>query len=826
MSIVLKHIYKNIMEYKFRNGLVILSLVISTMVIYFNFTIKEDLMEQYKSVLQGSYQDYDYYLYKANVDEEDSYFEIHDLNVTGLNIKKYFALNRVLGTYGFRENISTVYLYGTDLKQLINDQLIVLNQSSMNLETEEKNQIIISERVAKQYHIELEDELVIETQIGRVKMKVVGIADIKGLYLQEGSRMMLMAAKSTTDSINANKTKVRGIYVSLEEGMDSNEFLKEFEEKNKGFTGKKLVDEGFINAELQMVNQLLLFVLAAVIIMVFYLNRCIIKISIAKRMPVIGTVRSIGATKFFMNLLLVVENILYGLIGGSLGILISKLARQPMLRMFSSYGNRIKNVDIHYKVNTPYAIVAIVLVIGLQVFISIFEILKINGRTIKEVIFNTIDTKVEHSKVNIIVGFILLAGAVILYITNTKYHLIIACLTFILEVVGAICLIPMGTTILSKFFVAINGKLFGASSQLASKNIANNKSVQSSIILITVMLSIMVTIAIVAGSINDAFENVNSTFEGDIQLSNLMKDAEEYHRIQEIDGIQSLTFVYYNFSDYIVNGENKKIGLFGFDTEMVGIKDLSGRIGNLSEEEALIDEFYGMRNNIKVGDTVEISGKNMQTIVLKIVGYIDASSFTSSRNVLLLSETNYIQKISPIPICIQVKTEGNTDEIKKKLTTDLVGTGIVIQTVSEFLKNNKQSIDSMLSMFSIILGMAAMLAILGVISNQLIGFLQRKKEYAILYSVAMSKRQLRMMVFFETVNTFFVGCLFGGILGVFLSKTLEQMLFSIGEYVNVNIDIKMMFAMVFGMFVFLVMINLLSLRRIAQLNVVEEIKYE
>lgn len=59
------------------------------------------------------------------------------------------------------------------------------------------------------------------------------------------------------------------------------------------------------------------------------------------------------------------------------------------------------------------------------------------------------------------------------------------------------------------------------------------------------------------------------------------------------------------------------------------------------------------------------------------------------------------------------------------------------------------------------LGLSVVLSVFGLMNNQIIGFIQKKKEYAVLYSTSMSKKQLKIMVLFEVLGTFFCGCIFG-----------------------------------------------------------------
>ena len=119
-------------------------------------------------------------------------------------------------------------------------------------------------------------------------------------------------------------------------------------------------------------------------------------------------------------------------------------------------------------------------------------------------------------------------------------------------------------------------------------------------------------------------------------------------------------------------------------------------------------------------------------------------------------------------------------EMKEDLRKALAGTNTYIQTKTEFIDNQRNQTNSILGMVEAMLGLSVILSLFGLMNNQIIGFIQKKKEYAVLYSTSMSKSQLRVMVLFEVLGTFICGCLIGMELSIWLTGLLEQVLSSIG----------------------------------------------
>lgn len=827
MKIILKHIVRNILENRLISFLVICSLVVSTIVIYLNMVIKNDMMLQYKSMLEGTYQDYDTYIYKSNSNsEKDKYFDLKDLDLTGLKADRILGLTRASGVANFNGRLTSVNLYGMNLKLLLDNNLLVLEQTSEQFNPSSEKQIIISSKVAEQFELSLDEEFTVSTMAGEEKMTVGGIAGIKGFYLNENSTIMVFASPQYVGKLNGMGNKVYGVYAQSDGSVKQESFLEQFKSNNDHYTYRTLTDEAAIQAELETTNQLLLIVLAAVVIMVFYLNAGNTKIILAKRMPAIGTIRSIGATRLSMDMILIAENALYGLFSGIIGVVIGISLKEPILSAFSSYGSSTSNLNVPYVFNVWHVIVAIGLTMGFQVLVSLYGILTAGSKSIRETIFNTPHTKAATSKVRSLLGISLLFVACILYFGNREYNPAISVLSFILILAGTILLIPLLLCGASKVLAKIAGRVLGAPAQLGSKSLASNKTTQSSIILVTVTLSIMLTVYLTTISVNNVFKHVGETFEGDIQLTGISEQAEAYTHLNSVEGVVSLQAVYYNFEIFAVNTNRMNIGIFGIDKEMMGIKDISRRMGKLSEGEALIDKQYGIRNHLKMGDTLIVKSDRVKEFTVQIVGYIDSGHFTSSRNVLVLSQSEYKKKISPVPSCIEVETTGDIKKAKESLIQALAGTGVAVQTVDEFLANNKNQVDSLFMMVSLILGLSVVIAFTGVIMNQMIGYMQRKKEIAVLYSVGMSKSLINRMVISETAFTFIIGCLSAGVLGTFLAKALQQILYGIGEYVDIGIDKTAILMFLTGMFIFLMLTTVLTVRKIIEIDVVQEIKYE
>ena len=95
--------------------------------------------------------------------------------------------------------------------------------------------------------------------------------------------------------------------------------------------------------------------------------------------------------------------------------------------------------------------------------------------------------------------------------------------------------------------------------------------------------------------------------------------------------------------------------------------------------------------------------------------------------------------------------------------------------MDEYIAEQLNAINTIIQALfaSVFLGSA--IIVFGIIGNLIVSFIQRKREYAVMYSVCMSKRQLVHMLFWEmlfsSVSILFVSVISGFALSNFLSKS-------------------------------------------------------
>lgn len=259
------------------------------------------------------------------------------------------------------------------------------------------------------------------------------------------------------------------------------------------------------------------------------------------------------------------------------------------------------------------------------------------------------------------------ASLVINYL-NTKMQLLPTIISIILLIVGVANIVPLIMRIMSKVLAAISKKIGWATGVIASKNIGYNKMIISSSRLIVVAVSLILSIITVSSSITEMFNSFRYVVgdDYDIVIQNIEKSSKEYEKLLEIDGVTKLEYMYSAWDDNTTYNNGKKFNtnpiIVGQDETRKYIKELDYKIADLKYDDILIDEKLAENNNIKVNDTLKIElGTLNKELEFKVVGLINSTYFTTSRNVIVINLESFKENIMDVPMQVQLGVEEGKD---------------------------------------------------------------------------------------------------------------------------------------------------------------------
>ncbi len=347
-----------------------------------------------------------------------------------------------------------------------------------------------------------------------------------------------------------------------------------------------------------------------------------------------------------------------------------------------------------------------------------------------------------------------------------------------LALIGVFVLLPL----LSRPVVALVGPLLrglgGTPGKLAQQNaVRNPRRTAATAAALTIGLTLVTGLTVIGASVSDVVDRaVTSSMKADyiVSAANSMNLSDQVPaQIAKAPGVAAsspMTAAYWE-----LDGTTKSItGLDAASFEqLVDIKLTSGSAAALGQGQLLVDEDVAKKFNVTAGSTMTVSYPDDSTGRLTVGGVYRTGGMLGP---VLLANTE-IAKHEPKPYIADVLVKGKdgaTDALKQSLK-DATGANPVIEVKSrqDVRDDFSQTITFALNLMYGLLGMAVLIAILGVINTLAMSVFERKREIGMLRAIGLDRRGVKRMVRLESVVISLFGAGIGLLLGCFIAWAIN-----------------------------------------------------
>jgi len=550
-------------------------------------------------------------------------------------------------------------------------------------------------------------------------------------------------------------------------------------------------------------------------------------------LPIIGTFRSIGATKRMTDLVLLTESIAYGVAGGALGCILGIGVLNIMMNMMLIESDRAAGFAAAVQYDWTQMLAAFILAVALSVVSSIIPIIKVSRISVKDIVLNKIESIKKKKRFRLWLGLILLASVIIAPRTvprNAAIPVDMLCLVF--ASISVTLLIPYITGGFIKLFEGIYTYVFGNEGILAAKNLRENKSVLNNISLLSMGISALLIINTISFSVSKEVGNAYRALDYDIEFWAPGLDRQKLMLTEKIDGVAD---AYGNYQAYntelagskdsiscIIGAEPNKFDEY-FDMGIVGdkeslIKEL-GRDRNIIISNGLKEKF-----GVDMGDSIKLRTKRGDR-PYKIIGFCETIMYNGQ---IAIVSDKYLKSDMQMKYYndMLVKTSKPPEVVSENIKKYFGNQDIYIRTMEEMEKSNNESNKALFSIFRIFSIMAMVIGVFGILNNFAISFMERKRSLAMFRSMGMSKGQIIKMIFIEALSGGIVGGAVGVFSGVVNISIVPYVLRAIDLPIPIHYSaVLMAFSLAGGVAVTLIASVSPALKS-SRLNIIEAVKYE
>ncbi len=722
---------KNIWFEKLKSLALMVLFITVFMIVFLLFSVNSLVRGFYYQNIEDTYKNHDLVI---SVDENTNarFFSIRNLNHDSIVDTTPLLKINTLMTYESKTYVTILVGDITSLNKINNNILV----QSLN-----ENEIVITKSLADEYGIQLNNEIFLHLD-DNLKFKVKdivaddGLLSNKTVFIDKDSNISNIIEGLGLSGINSDLLK--NIFNTVYLDVDNLEIIEELH-LIEGYQNLKIEPvynkdsiEGYINKVSISIWLVFIFVLMAIL---FILEGLLTNIFKSKTKE-IGIIKSLGGkSSFYLNMILM-ETLIYYLVGASLGILLTNLLISQGLQYLQS--------NLEFSLNL-LVIISGLLVTGLLVLLVIY----LNYRKIKSI--SAVILSKDNKMIKKTYESLYLTILTILLLTN-----IIINADSILKGTYTVVLIILLGFILVRTLLKLGTryKKDGLFSLVSLKNITHNKIILSNLNIV-LMSFLAIMLIVISVSFNERFnENRMASIKTDYMIVNISHDTETLvSEVRLMDNVKEATEAYI-FSqiqideldvvdDYMVSIDTNVIGNY-LD---LGIDEVTLKaFKQTSKPYIILSEKYQYVYGYSIGDLISLKINNtLDNQIFEILAFHTSNnSMLSLSNMIELDEYEGVLKNS-----ILVNASANKETLYQDLINRYQSRLYYIIEMNEPLKEIETLNNRIFNYVSYISYILIACFILTIVNNSLLIFDEMKPTYQKLKVLGMKKRQFIQMLSLE-----------------------------------------------------------------------------
>jgi putative ABC transport system permease protein len=326
---------------------------------------------------------------------------------------------------------------------------------------------------------------------------------------------------------------------------------------------------------------------------------------------------------------------------------------------------------------------------------------------------------------------------------------------------------------------AAYARAFGTVGRLAGQNaLRNPRRTAATASALMIGLTLVTTMSIAGSSAGASVDRtVTRSFLGDVVVSNAVGQpfsTEVADRVEGVEGVGSVT--------RLRTAESRTSGGRAFLTaadpatlpDVLRLELLAGSLADLRGQTLLVGEEQARDKGLEVGDVVTFRMPGGRRD-LRVVGVHDASVAGYLTTLEVLREGGYPAEDSAL--LVAVAPGADAAAVKRGIedaTADLPI--LTVKNQVEYAAEQREPIDRLVLMIYALLGLALVIAVLGVVNTLGLSVVERTREIGLLRAIGLDRRRLRRMIGLESVAIAVLGALLGLGLGLVFGLALMHSL--------------------------------------------------
>ncbi len=819
MRLILKHTLKNILAHKLRTFMLIICIFGCSLTALLSVDMSGSLESVLRSAMSGVAGNTDI-VFTTDVPVDEDFMDGAPDNVTVPIVGFGEPLVRKIpDLYGYVHQ-DVVSVMGFDM-----EQARTLGIIPKNLELN-AGEIAIPQSLAEDYGYEVGDIFTVhDYKESPVEFKIASVQPEQGIFMG-GTTLAI-----NLDDIRPllNELEITAAYIDVKDNARIAETVEFLEQEFPSADVENVYRSEDMQEAIDSVVRVFYVLFIVCLLLVLFVTISVSERLIVEKMSVIGTMRSLGISQSVTTVILLLENVLYGLIGSVLGCLVYSGLRSALFTsLFTVQTNTGEQIEYNVEGAGWWLYLAIIVgAVLLECICPIKEIIKAMRMPIRDIIFDNKDTEYKHSRLSTVIGLICVVVAVVCAFFPDNFWTNIFC--FVGIVVATATLFPY----VLRFIVGLLHKLPEKSNKpiakLACIEVRTKKSTVGSAVLCVTASVLTIVINLFSNSIKADY--IYDFYDSDVIVhTDMYTEKPMYSYMEDLPEVTDYEYVYYGNDSYKLRDDIVMGYMYGWeDGGFRMFNALEGVPEKIGYDEIVLDKHLMKKYGLSVGDVVDIEFKSEyfmpETRTLTIVGVCTKDHYSGSGATTILSKKLFTDLYHDYPSNILLKSDDPEQTVKtinKYSSTNTMN----VQTHDGFMAELMFSSSSIISILNVLIVLGVGLTFIGMLSNQLIGFEGRKRECAMLTSAVMPKSKLASLFFSESFIASLVSVITAIPLSLILINRFMVMMEQLMMYVDLSFNIVSYIGFALLLIGLFTLTALFPIRAMKKMDTVTQLKYE
>lgn len=825
MKIILKYILTNIQERKARTAVMLLSILLSAMLLFVSFSIGVSYESAQRKMARGMAG-------SATVSVQSVTGGIYAENIPALPVIQTKA-GILEGTSLYHENgyYETVDLLAADMEALNQ-----INKPRLRNGGEITNfagyQIILPDRFTSKYGIEKGDTITLQIGGSPIDFEVLEIAAYDTVFLRHTRGATALLPLETLKEILGEDDGYSEILIEAAGNTTTNDLISELRNvlDTEKYRVSAIVNEMQIAADARQKSMPFFLISFFSLTMSVFIIYSSYKVITLDRLPIIGTFRSIGATKKAVTRILLLESLFYGCMGGLIGIPVGIFVLKAILQ---GMGKTLsQGIEIPVIISLPGVFLSFTVAVTVSLLSAWLPVRRASRLPIKDVVLGTVEERHIPRPLIVGIGTVLFIVSVFLpHFASGKMLYLAGGFSLLGLIAATILVIPIFTNVVSGMLEHFYGTIAGNEGRIAARNMKNNKNTTQNITLLFISISAIIAISVVGNFVTTYISDV---FHGaELQgFADGRMEPEFVERVEKMEGIEKVLPVYV-FENTIKTGGITFSRLEGTDnlewySSMLALKftdkgllEQAAASFEHKERSVILSEDCLERTGFSVGDEIILSNGAGE------IPYTIAGSFKSRATDVeaVIPASCAVSDFGATVYDFLAYTAADPDAIMVQIRALFGETSNWSRTVEEFNSDALSTVGAFLEPMHTMTYFILLLATVGVINNLLINYMQKRRTIAMYKSVGLSNRQNRKVTLIEGAS---IG-LIGAVIAIFVSYMEIQTIFLVAApKISMLPELKLWtFLVTGGLGISITLLgSVVPIMKSYNMNLIEEIKFE